>query len=70
MGQSGGPSSDGLVPSPRREEVEELMCSVMPVRQDVVRPSQTACGVDGVDLWETGPNNTTYCQLHSGRREP
>lgn len=50
MGQPGGPGSDGPVPSPGGQQVEELMCRTMLVTQNVVYPSQTARGVDGADL--------------------
>lgn len=50
MGQSGGPGSDAPVPSPEGKQVEELMCRMMLVTQNVVYPSQTARGVDGADL--------------------
>lgn len=40
MGQPLGPGLDGPVPSPRGQLVEELMCRMILVMQDVVYPSQ------------------------------
>lgn len=51
MGQSGGPGLDGPIHSPRGQQVEELMCRMMPVTQDVVYLCQTEGGGDGADLW-------------------
>lgn len=61
VGQAGGPGSVGATLPPRRQQMEELVCRLMPVMQDVMYPSQTACGGDGVDLRETVPDDAACC---------
>lgn len=60
MALSGVSGLDGPVPSPKGQRLEEVMCMMVLVMQYVAYPTQTAGGVDGVHLQETGPNYSAY----------
>lgn len=61
MALSGSSGLVGPVPSPKGQRLEEVMCMMVLVMQYVAYPTQTAGGVDGVQLQDTGPNYSACC---------
>lgn len=57
---SGGSGLDGPVPSPIGQRLEEMTCMMVLVMQYAAYPTQTASGLHGVHLQETGPNYSAY----------
>ncbi len=64
MHTCGGPGSDGLVSSAWGQQMEQVMCWVRLIFQDVTHSPQAAGGTDSVDLWEVHPNYFPRCPHH------